>query len=88
LKGEFVLQNSLVLLTPLPQAMATTSSPAFRCVKEFILELQSNLRLNASTTEVPSHQLLSPMLLYGKLFSDTDGYCLCVGKNEVALLYD
>jgi hypothetical protein len=28
------------------------------------------------------------MLLYGKLFSDTDGYCLCVGKNEVALLYD
>jgi hypothetical protein len=26
--------------------------------------------------------------LHGELFSDTHGSCLCVGTNEVALLYN
>jgi hypothetical protein len=58
-------QNPLVLLTPLPQAMATTSSPAFRCIKEFIQELQSNLHLSAYITEAPSHWLFSFMQVMG-----------------------
>jgi hypothetical protein len=67
-----------------------TWSPSLRCFSEFLSSQYSRTPLSengqSSFCHLSSSNYISIWNYVGKLFSDTHGSCICVGKHEVALL--